>query len=430
MKPISALGLKKQLLSGEASKWDLALRSLATIDKFDSEIRAFVCTTKREDAIVLAENSNGPLAGIPIAIKDIFDTTDLPTEYGSQIYSKWKPASDAAMIALIRRAGGYVLGKTVTSEFAYMSPTETRNPADLKRTAGGSSSGSAAAVAAGMVPLAIGTQTGGSTIRPASFCGVAGYKPTFGMFPTVGMKCFSWSLDTVGLFAATVSDLSWFAEALIQRPLAAKNSKERQFIISVPSENPWQVHSASADMAINAACSAIEAAGGIVKKIKFPSWMAELLELHRLVQGYEATQALAYEFDLFGDRLSPMLSDYLTAAGLITAAQYDRARNRVQVTKERAAELFAEIDVLLMPSALDEAPVGFSSTGDPLYNKAWTLMGTPCVNVPGLTGVTGAPMGVQIIAAPWADQDCLDAACFVENAIKRKFGDLYDRIGS
>jgi Asp-tRNA(Asn)/Glu-tRNA(Gln) amidotransferase A subunit family amidase len=417
MQPVSALELRKDLLSGKTSKRDIALHSLDRIDQIDKEIGAFVSVAKEGDAIALADKADGPLAGLPIAVKDIFDTADLPTEYGSCIYSNWRPAADAAIVSLIRRAGGYVLGKAVTCEFAYMSPTATKNPRDINRTAGGSSAGSAAAVAAGMVPFAIGTQTGGSTIRPASFCGVASYKPTFDMFPTTGMKCFSWSLDTVGLFAATVPDLSWFAEALIRRPLGMAEQGGRRYTIGVPCDNPWQAYSPAAKSAIETACAAIEAAGGIVKTIEFPDWSSDLIDLHAEVQGYEATQALAFEFDRYKDNLSPMLSGYLTTAGAIDPARYDLARKKVLEAKERTMELFAMVDVLLMPSALDEAPVGFLSTGDPVYNKAWTLLGTPAVNVPGLTGPSGMPIGLQVVAAPWDDGICLGAACFVERAI-------------
>jgi Asp-tRNA(Asn)/Glu-tRNA(Gln) amidotransferase A subunit family amidase len=417
MKPVSALELRQQMISGEASRQEIAARSLESIERLDPGIQAFVCTRDYEEAISLAAASTGPLAGMPIGLKDIFDTSDLPTAYGSSIYGNFQPAGDAAIVSLIRRAGGYILGKTVMCEFAYMSPTMTRNPADITRTAGGSSSGSAAAVAAGMVPFAIGTQTGGSTIRPASFCGIAGYKPTFGMFPTAGMKAFSWSLDTVGLFAATVSDVAWLAESLIGRPLVPPGST-RRIVVGVPLAYPWTAPSPGAELVIEQACSAIEEAGGIVKFITFPAWIESMVNAHSVLQGYEATQTMAYEFDKYGDQLSPMLSDYLAQASSVSVSAYDCARSMIRGAKEKLAGLFDGIDVLMTPGAPDEAPLGFSTTGDPAFNKVWTLLGTPCVSIPGLTGLNGNPIGVQVIAAPWADQQCLDAAEFVERAIK------------
>ena len=195
----------------------LARATLARIARDDATLGAFVCTLSADEAVAQAQCLSGPLAGLPIAVKDIIDTRDLPTSYGSPIYPARPAHADAAVVSALRRAGGLVIGTSSTTEFAYLQPTETRNPRAPGRTPGGSSAGSAAAVAAGLVPLALGTQTGGSVIRPASYCGVVGYKPSFGWLPTVGLKCFSWSLDTVGLFARDVTDVAWFAQALCGR---------------------------------------------------------------------------------------------------------------------------------------------------------------------------------------------------------------------
>lgn len=409
--------LARQIERGDISRQDIITHAVDRIEKLDPEIQAFVSTLDRAQALALAGQARGPLAGLPVAVKDIFDTAGLPTAYGSPIYSDCRPATDAAIVSLIRRAGGIVVGKTVTCEFAYMAPTSTRNPADMRRTAGGSSSGSAAAVAAGMVPFAIGTQTGGSTIRPASFCGIAGYKPTFDMFPTPGMKCFSWSLDTVGLFAVSAADVAWFAEALIGRPLQSVSTDLRELVVGVPSAYPWDAPSAGAAAAVQQAANAIEARGGTVRPIRLPSWMGELYQAHAVLQQYEASQSLAFEFDLHARQLSPMLSNFLQGARHITAARYDATRQLIAHAKQRIGELFDGIDVLMTPSAPGEAPMGWASTGEPTFNKVWTLLGTPCVSVPGLAGFDGCPMGVQIIAAPWQDQRCLTAAGLVETAI-------------
>jgi Asp-tRNA(Asn)/Glu-tRNA(Gln) amidotransferase A subunit family amidase len=218
---LSALDLARRIAAGEltpARVLDLCAQAIAA---HEPEIGAFA-TLDLPRAQQQAETpglAQRPLAGLPVGIKDIYDTADMPTAYGTPIYAGHRPASDAAMVMLVRRAGGVIAGKTVTAAFASREDAPTRNPRDLARTPGGSSSGSAAAVAAGMLPLALGTQTGGSTIRPAAYCGIAGYKPSFKLFPTVGMKCFSWSLDTVGLFAAGVADVAFAAAAISGRDL-------------------------------------------------------------------------------------------------------------------------------------------------------------------------------------------------------------------
>lgn len=432
MNEASGVTMAQQIQSGIRTPEEMLGYAFESIERLDTEIGAFVSVLDREHAVVQAtqaSHARRPLAGLPVAVKDIFDTVDLPTSYGSTIYTGFRPQTDAAMVSLLKRAGATVVGKTVTCEFAYMAPTSTRNPADLQRTAGGSSSGSAAAVAAGMVPFAIGTQTGGSTIRPASYCGIAGYKPSFGMFPTSGMKCFSWSLDTIGLFAATVNDVAWFAETLIGRPLmtelksALKSDPEdlRALVVGVPLAYPWEQPSSNANRAMEKACKAIEASGGKLKQVALPKWLGTLYYAHATLQEYEASQSLAFEFDQHREQLSPMLTEFLLRAQRVSALQYDVTRQLIADARLQLDQLFAGIDVLLTPSAPDEAPLGFLSTGEPSFNKVWTLLGTPCVSVPGLFGNNGCPVGVQVIAPPWHDHQCLAAASMVEAAIAEGF---------
>jgi len=418
MKRIPGEQLARQIALGTLDRRQIIEQACDTIAQLDPMIQAFTATLGREQALAAAAQASGPLAGLPVAVKDIFDTATLPTAYGSPIYRDHQPAADAAIVSLIRRAGGIVLGKTVTCEFAYMAPTPTRNPADLQRTAGGSSSGSAAAVAAGMVPFAIGTQTGGSTIRPAAYCGIAGYKPTFDLFPTAGMKCFSRSLDTVGLFAVSVADVAWLAATLIGRPLQPAGATLEHLVVGVPQAYPWEAPSAVASAAVQAAAEAVEAQGGSVRPVILPPWMRELYQAHAVLQQYEASHALAFEFDLHGDQLSPKLGQFLQEARHVSASQYDAVRQRIASARQGLGKLFDGIDVLLTPSAPDVAPLGWSSTGEPTFNKVWTLLGTPCVNVPGLAAPDGAPMGVQIVAPPWQDQRCLNAALLVESALR------------
>ncbi|MBW8837210.1 MAG: amidase [Burkholderia sp.] len=362
------------------------LESLARIEEVDAEVRAMTAVATHETARANASAAQGPLAGLPVVVKDIFDTHDFVTSYGSPIYADHRPKSDAAIVTLLKRNGAVLVGKTVTSEFAYMAPTVTRNPCDPGRTAGGSSSGSAAAVSAGIAPFAIGSQTGGSTIRPASFCGVAGFKPTLGMLPTAGMKCFSWSFDTVGLFAAGVRDVAYLAQVLSGRPLSLERNAEPP-VFGVPETSPWTEPSANASAA------------------------------HDTIQSYEAWQTLGFEYDCHRAQLSPVLFAFLARASNVDAAAYANACASMARAKARLAELFDGVTALLTPSAPDEAPDGLASTGDPAFNRNWTLLGCPCVNVPGLRGARGAPIGVQVIGRPLDDARCLAAAGFVEQAI-------------
>ena len=236
--PMSALELLNRFRNDAHARRIFIGERLERIKSLDPILKAMTAILDIGQAISSSDAARGPLQGLPVLVKDIFDTHELPTAYGSPIYAGHQPVADSALVTLLRRQGGVMLGKTVTCEFAYMSPTATRNPFDPNRTAGGSSSGSAAAVAAGYAPFAVGTQTGGSTIRPASFCGIAGYKPSLGMLPTVGMKCFSWTFDTVGLFACGVRDVAHLADALSgQRLSIAVDPGKLTF--GVPESYPW-----------------------------------------------------------------------------------------------------------------------------------------------------------------------------------------------
>ena len=248
-----------------------------------------------------------PLRGLPVGIKDIFDTADFPTAYGSPIYAGHRPNADAAMVMMVRRAGGIVLGKTVTTEFASLEPAGTRNPRNPAHTPGGSSSGSAAAVAAGMLPLAFGSQTGGSVIRPAAFCGVAGFKPSYRMLPTVGMKCFSWSLDTVGLFAASVADVAFAAAAVSGRDLRVDGRLPAPPTVALVRTHVWDEASAPMQDAVERAARAAERAGARVKELDLPPIFEQAMRAHRIIQDYEAFRALAFEYDRHRDRLGPIL---------------------------------------------------------------------------------------------------------------------------
>lgn len=382
-------------------------------------LKAFASLRDEADAVALARQLAGPLAGRLVAVKDIFDTADLPTSYGSPIYAGHQPATESAMVGIVRMAGGLVIGKSTTTEFAYLHPADTINPLAPGCTPGGSSAGSAAAVAAGLVPLAIGSQTGGSTIRPASYCGIVGFKPTFGVLPTAGMKCFSWSLDTVGLFARSVQEVSDFARVVSGQRIVARPARAPGgWVIGIPGAYPWGALSASARQAMDRAAAALGRAGARVVTCTLPSWAADAFVAHDTVQGWEAARALRREMETAADRLSPLLRDYLLASAAISDEAYAQAQAVSASARLACANWLPGIDVLLTPSAPDEPPVGYASTGASTFNRAWTLLGAPCVSVPGAVGVNGRPMGLQLIAPPGSDDVCLAAGALLEDVLR------------
>jgi Asp-tRNA(Asn)/Glu-tRNA(Gln) amidotransferase A subunit family amidase len=317
---------------------------------------------------------------------------------------------------MVRRAGGIVPGKTVTTQFASLEPAATRNPRNPAHTPGGSSSGSAAAVAAGMLPLALGSQTGGSVIRPAAFCGVAGFKPSFRLLPTVGMKCFSWSLDTVGLFAKGVADAAFAAAAITGRDLRVDGRPPAAPVIAIVRAH-WDAASTAMQDAVERAARAAEKSGAKIKELELPPILAEATAAQRIVQDYEAFRALAFEYDRHRDRLGPVLRRQLDEAAAIDTDAYDDARRTTRRARKALLDHLADGEVMLSPSAPGAAPHGLGSTGEPTFNRLWTLLGTPCVNVPGLSDQAGLPLGVQVIARFGRDRFALAAAAFLEQAI-------------
>ncbi|WP_127089646.1 amidase [Aquabacter cavernae] len=412
-----ALDLKAGRLTAPA----LLERCAEAIAEQEPEIGAFVALDL-DAARRAAEKArpDTPLAGLPVGVKDIIDTRDLPTAYGSPLYAGHHPAADAPIVRQIVRMGGIVPGKTVTTEFAHMAPGKTRNPRRLTHTPGGSSSGSAAAVAAGMLPLAIGTQTGGSVIRPAAFCGVTGYKPTFRNLPTLGMKTFSWHLDTMGLFGARVRDVAYAAAALTGRDLDIGERTADAPRIALVRTARSHLADAAAHAALEAAGKALERAGGTVHEIDLPEEVEAADAVHPVIQDFEAWIALSDEYDRAADQLSPGLRAHLEASARIEVGAYDEARRQAKRARQRLGDLFADYDALLTFSAPGAAPEGFASTGSPAFNRLWTLMGSPCLNVPGLQDETGLPVGVQVVGRFGRDRAALLVAAALERALARR----------
>lgn len=415
---LSALELARRIEAGELTPHAVVDRCAQAIAAREREIGAFTVLDiegARRAADALAGT---PLRGLPVGMKDIFDTADFPTEYGSPIYAGHRPKADAALVMAVRRAGGVVLGKTVSTEFASLQPAGTRNPHNPAHTPGGSSSGSAAAVAAGFVPVAFGSQTGGSVIRPAAYCGVAGYKPSFRLIPTIGMKAFSWSLDTVGVFSAGVEDVAFAAAAITGRDLRVENIDIKPAIALVRTHQ-WSEATPAMQAAVEQAARAAQTAGAAVTDIVLPEIFEETTRCHRIIQDYEAFRALAYEYDGHADQLGPILREQLANAATITPEQYDEARRTARRARQAFADMMAKIDVILTPSAPGAAPHGLESTGRPTFNRLWTLLGPPCINVPGLWDKSGLPLGIQIVGRFARDRIALAAARFVERALAR-----------
>ena len=414
MPMISLAELQRRIDSGDLSADAAITRSLEAIGAHDKTIGAFICRAENVQAA-----SAGPLRGIAVGIKDIIDTSDLPTEMGSKIYRGWQPRADAPVVAVLKQAGATIVGKTATTAFASLDPTATLNPRNPDHTPGGSSSGSAAAVAAGMIPLALGTQTGGSVIRPASFWGVAAIKPSFRLLPTVGVKCYSWTLDTVGLFAAGVKDLAHGLSAMTNRPELLPGAAMLTPRIGVVTQDFAGAPETAGAEALRIAADAAERAGASVRTLALPEISAEAWRIHPIVQEFEAHQALAWEYLTHHDAMPPLLRAKLDETRGILPAAYDEARGIANRARRSLAKVFEDVDVLLMFSAPGAAPKGLASTGDPRFNRLWTLMGVPCVNVPATIADGGLPVGVQVIARFGDDAGALAAARFVEEALAR-----------
>jgi Asp-tRNA(Asn)/Glu-tRNA(Gln) amidotransferase A subunit family amidase len=421
MTMLSALDLALRIEDGSLTPVGALNLCAERIAEREADLQAFaaldLARTRAEAERDGARLAASPLRGLAVGIKDIFDTVDFPTACGSPIYRGRQPASDAAVVTMVRRAGGLIPGKTVSTEFAYLQPAKTRNPHSREHAPGGSSSGSAAAVGAGMLPIAIGSQTGGSTVRPAAFCGVAGYKPSYKIVPTVGAKCLSWSLDTVGLFAAGVADVAFAAAAITGRDLRVDQAAPAAPRIALVRTKAWDEADADMQRAFEGAARAAVAAGATVIDIDLPAAVVEADAAHGLISRYEAWRALAFEYDNHRDRLGSVLREHLDEAATVTADQYDAARRTAKRARQAFADMMADADVVLTLSAPGVAPRGLTSTGSPTFNRLWTLLGTPCLNVPGCRNADGLPLGLQIVGRFGRDRAALEAGAFLERAI-------------
>lgn len=347
----------------------------------------------------------GPLMGLPVGVKDVIDVAGMPTGFGCPGIPPQVARADADCVARLRAAGAVILGKTVTAEFATYSPGPTRNPLNPEHTPGGSSSGSAAAVADGQVAVALGTQTAGSVIRPASFCGVLGFKPTFGRYDTAGVLETSAHLDTVGLFARTIDDL--LAVDAVLADDSAMPQPAKALRIGICRTGQWVHASAAMQMALQACAARLAASGHMVVDTPLPAQFDELFAAQTLIHKREAAFHLGHFRRDHADQVSAVFRDFVDAGAAVADADYQAALALQRRCKASEAELFDSCDLLLTPGATGAAPVGLAATGDPAFNRIWTALGTPCLGFPSGATDNGLPLGLQLVGRSGHDRQLL-----------------------
>lgn len=352
----------------------------------------------------------GLLHGIPIAVKDLFDTSDMPTTYGSPIYASHKPIADAAAVALCRAQGALMLGKTVTTEFATFKPGKTRNPHGVTHTPGGSSSGSAAAVADCMVPLAFASQTAASVIRPAAFCGVVGYKPSFGLVNRTGVKALSDTLDTIGFIARSVDDVALFAAASTGDPGLMQIDVSHAPRIAMCHTHEWAHADQDTHKAFEHAARILALAGMPIRELQLPLLFSQLMQAQKEIMAFDLVRSLAHERLRHPHLLSEQLNQVINSGLEVPVERHYANLQLAQSARGMVSTAFGAFEVLLAPSAIGEAPDTLSQTGDPVFSRVWTLLGLPCVHLPFFKGRTGMPVGLQVVGRHGEDKVVLRVA--------------------
>ncbi|MCO4832173.1 MAG: amidase [Acidimicrobiaceae bacterium] len=391
--------------------------NLTALAERESVVRAWVHRHPDEELRQAARAlPDGPLHGWTLGVKDVIDTFDLPTERGSPIYAGRQTVNDAACVALARRAGALVIGKTVTTEFALFTANVTTSPHDPTRSPGGSSSGSAAAVAAGMTRAAFGTQTVGSVIRPAAFCGVVGFKCTHQAVPMTGIATLAHSLDTLGWFTRSVDDAATLYRALSGAEAPSPDERRRRF--GLYRAHQWPSAQPEQEQVLETAASALDAAGAQVIKIDPLPHLQDMFSASETIMAYESSRVFAWEREHHADLLDRRIHKLLTNGDRVTAAAYGDAKRAVAAAAETHDRwlIANEVDALVTPSAPGEAPL-LATTGDSVFNRVWTLLGGPAAHLPTGRGPLGLPVGVQLTGRRWDDLDLLATAQFAETAL-------------
>lgn len=414
---LSITAAHAQMSAGQLTAVQLAQACLARVSAREPQVRAWVHMHADE---VLAQARacdatprRSPLHGIPVGIKDIIDVADMPAEYGSPIYAGNRAQTDAACVAALRKAGAIIMGKTVTTEFAMRHPNKTRNPLNLAHTPGGSSSGSAAGVADCMMPLGLGTQTGGSVLRPASYCGVVGFKPSFCVINRAGVKPNSESLDTVGLIARSVADITLSLPVVTEcaAPVVSAVSRQRIAFCRTPQ---WPSAQPATVAAMESAAAKLARAGAMVTDYTLPPAFDALAAAHGVINDYEAYRALSHELRTAPEKISMSLQPRIPRWAACTLADYISAQQTVADCRRMLRDVFKDYDALLVPSAVGEAPITLDSTGDATFNAIWTALHVPAITLPAGVGPLGLPVGVQLVGAYGADYALLACAAWAE----------------
>lgn len=435
---ISAVDAVVQLKEGGIKSVDLVEACLARIDAREADVQAWahldrefaLAQARDRDAVRESGGSLGPLHGIPVGVKDIFDTRDLPTENGTVVHAGRQPKADCTVVNLLKEAGAVIMGKTVTTELAVYAPGKTRNPHDPGHTPGGSSSGSAAAVAAGMVPLAIGSQTNGSVIRPASYCGAYGFKPTHGRISRHGVLAQSRPLDTVGVFARSVGDLALIGDRLMAfddrdpdmrpttRPRLAEIAAQKPPVeptLAFVKSPVWE----EADGDTREAFAEIaDFLGDACDEVELPAPFEHVVAWHRMIMYADLAKSFAPIYEQAKDQLSDTLRAMIEEGQTVLATDYNRAVDWVQVLNAGLDKVFERYDAILTPATIGEAPPGLESTGSPVFSTLWTFCGTPAVTLPLLQGSRGLPMGIQLVGPREDDARLLRTANWLVERVK------------
>ena len=427
---LSASDAASSIRDGAISAEQLMQSCLDRVHEVDGSVQAWahldaghaLARARARDDMRRQGDAVGPLHGVPVGIKDIIDTADMPTEDGTVLHAGRLPVSDAAVVRELRAAGAVIMGKTVTTELATYFPGKTRNPHNPEHTPGGSSSGSAAAVAAGMLPVAIGTQTNGSVIRPAAFCGVYGFKPTFGLIPRSGILKQSRALDQVGVFARTLQDIALVTEQIAGADEADPDTRPRARLplLATLAEAPpmppqiafvkTPVWDRAEPQTREAFAELVAHLGSSVSEVELPESASRAWEWQRTVMEAEMAAHYDAEWERGRDRLSESLRAQLERGRAISALEYQKARARRDMVNEALTEIFQHYDAIVTPSAAGPAPHGLDSTGDPAFCTLWTFCGMPALNLPLMTAGNGLPLGVQLVGPHMGDARLLRTA--------------------
>ena len=425
MGDLNELGAKKLanlIIAKKASAKEVVMDCIERIDERDPDVGVFQYFDADYALDQARALDNGPakgaLHGVPLGIKDIIDTKDMPTGNGSRIYPDRQPISDASCVALSREAGAVILGKTVTTEFAYFFPGKTKNPHNLGHTTGGSSMGSAAGAADQMFPIGFGSQTAASVTRPAAYCGTIGYKATTGDFDLQGVCGLASSYDTLGFLCRELEDISLMREVLIGDAPKAPREADTSLRIGFVRTPWWDQADQATQHVLECTAEKLAKEGAEVDELLLPHGFAELADAHKLVMSFDAARARAYEYVNHPDKLSPQFTALMEEGQRISYEEYRQAQVQSVECRGQLSELMSGYDVLLAPSAPGEAPEGHEATGDPLFSRMWTLLHVPSVTLPVDKGPLGLPIGVQVVGAVHEDSTLISDAEWIYDRLK------------